>query len=79
VREEDPSLTYIEATRSVEDFRQNAAAFHLFLGRLWNKNILPHFNTLSTDQQRSIIRLTNDFRDIVDPEHYVPVYFDDER
>jgi hypothetical protein len=78
-REEDPSLTYLQAARLVENFIYDAAAFHAFLGRFWNKCVFPYFNNLSTEQERDLIKLSNNFRDIVDPEHYVPLYFDDER
>jgi hypothetical protein len=42
---------------------------------LWNLYISPHFNSLDKSHQIHITKLLNDFRDIIDPEHFVPLFF----
>lgn len=64
----EPTLSRNEAETSVMNFQNDAAAFHIMLADLYNKNILPHMGDLSLEQNTTIASRLNDFRDIVDPE-----------
>jgi len=74
-QEEEPWISRNKAIQRVMEFQNNRAAFHLFLADLFNACIFPRFISLSRDEQIFYINLLNDFRDIVDPEGYVPLYF----
>ncbi|MBC7498441.1 hypothetical protein H7170_02245 [Candidatus Gracilibacteria bacterium] len=73
--EEDPELTSIEAAYFVDDFIEQNARMHISLARLWNDTILPYYDDLDRIKQLSITQLLNDFRDILDPEHFIPLFF----
>ena len=73
--EEERGITHAEAHRRVMAVQNDAAAFHLFLADLYNTYILSAFPRLDRITQIYFLDLLNNFRDIVDPEGYIPLYF----
>jgi hypothetical protein len=73
--EDDKTLSRSDALEKLEKNIHEDAAFHLFLVNFSENYIYPYFPNLSREQQIEIANLLNDFRDIVDPEHFVPFYF----
>lgn len=73
--EEDPELTHDEARDFVDDFIEQNARIHIFLAYLWNNNVCPYYANLTKIEQAHITHFLNDFRDIIDPEWYIPIFF----
>jgi hypothetical protein len=72
----EEELSYTEAISAFEEMKKSCAAFHIFLVELYNTYIYPKIWKFSEEKQREIRSLLNDFRDIVDPEWFIPLFFD---
>jgi hypothetical protein len=65
-----------DAKEEFEKTRQDCAGFHAFLATIYNEYISPTIWNLPKKRQIEIHSMLNDFRDIVDPEGYIPLFFD---
>lgn len=67
------------STEEAEDFLNGeqiaCAKFHIFLNHIVVKAISPLIGKMPKDEQKRFLDRLNDFRDIVDPEMYVPASF----
>lgn len=71
----DPELSDREASVIVDDFIEHNARIHILILQLWNKCILPYFNTLEKVDQIYMADALNSLLDILDPEHFIPHFF----
>ena len=76
VAAKDNEITRYEASIIVDTKIEDNARFHLFLAYLWNNAIEPHFTKITKPERQVITNLMNIVRDIIDPEHLVPLVFD---
>jgi hypothetical protein len=68
VREEQPGISYNEASKCVMRSQNDSAAFHLFLADLYNSCMYPDIHNFDINTQVQYLDLLNNFRDMVDPE-----------
>lgn len=72
---EEEDISYEEAEESFLANQREVACLYFYIWGLYNEYILPKINTLTKKQKNELFSLLNDFRDIVDPEWFMPMYF----
>lgn len=75
--EEYTDLTYEEAVENTSETQRFRASLHYFVQNLYKSTIFPRINSLPPEEKKKIFSLLNDFADINDPEHFVPISFHD--
>ena len=71
----EDGISFEKARSDVDDFIDDAAAFHFYLGALWNETIMPHLDHISPDSRNEIATRMSDLKDILDPDGYIPQFF----
>lgn len=72
---EEENITHDEAIILFRDFQEDCAGFHLYLVGLYNAYIEPKLCTVPIKEQQIINSMLNDFHEIVDPEYFIPLFF----
>ena len=75
IMEEDPELTWQEANQYLDYSTDQNARIHIFLAQLWKDTIEPHYYNLDYSEQVLVAQLMNDLRDTLDPEYFIPLWF----
>jgi hypothetical protein len=72
---QEGDISYVEANDSFSANQREIAGLYFYLGGIYNEYILPKMTDLPKEAKNELFSLLNDFRDIVDPEGYMPMYF----
>ena len=68
-------ISYDDARAMVVSDQRRCARFHIYLNHLAQNAIAPRIDAYPLEKRKPLFRRLNDFRDILDPEMFVPASF----